>query len=383
MYSLNELAQKLEAWTVREALPLWQRVGLDPERKGHYECLKEDGNPDLESNVRVRVQARQAFVYATASYRGWCKGEETARQLLTFMEQHAAHPSAGGGFTHLLDANFTVIDTRQDLYDHAFAVLAYAWAYRAFGDLNYLARSEALVAHLDARFSADYGGWLEGDYEYSVRRQNPHMHLLETMLALYDATGEAKWLGRAGELVTLFESRFYDSDQQVLFEFFEHDWSRSASPQGQQVEPGHMMEWVWLLDWYSRRSGRPLDKYTQALFRKGLEIGMSDSGLLYDAVEPGGRVLKGTKRCWGITELIKAALVRARAGDADAEQVAARGLHNLFEYYLCAPTPGAYVDQRDERDQVSVGTAPASTLYHLLVLLAEVQDYVRAGKRDI
>ncbi|MDQ2076056.1 AGE family epimerase/isomerase [Marinimicrobium sp. ABcell2] len=375
-HSLNELARRLEEWTVRDALPLWQRVGTHPERKGHYESLNEDGSPAVDSNVRVRVQARQAFVYAIASYRGWCRGEEMARQLIAFMEDHTAHPSAGGGFTHLLDANFTVIDARQDLYDHAFAVLAYAWGYRAFGDLSYLASAEALVAHLDARFGADFGGWLEGDYRYTYRRQNPHMHLLEAMLALYDATSQAKWLARAGELVSLFESRFFDPDRQVLFEFFEPDWSRSDSQEGQQVEPGHMMEWVWLLDWYSRRSGRSVDTYTQALYRKGLEIGLSESGLVYDAVTPDGQVLKGTKRCWGITELIKASLVRARAGDPDAEQVAARALHNLFEYYLCASTPGAYVDQRDERDEISVSTAPASTLYHLLVLLAEVQDYV-------
>lgn len=374
--ALIDAAQRLENWMVQDALPLWLELGLSPEHGGHYEGLTRDGKPDLESTVRVRVQARQAFVFALASHRGWCQGEAAARQLLEFIETRTAHPSAGGGFTHLLDQNFAIVDQRQDLYDHAFSVLAYAWCYRAFGDAHYLVRVEALVAHLDRRFGADYGGWIEGDYDYPYRRQNPHMHLLEAMLALHDATGEAKWLARAGELFSLFESRFYDPEQRVLFEFFQNDWRLSEDAAGQQVEPGHMMEWVWLLDWYSRRTGRPVERYTQALYRRGLEIGRSESGLLYDAVTPRGERIKATKRCWGITELIKASLVRARSGDADAEQKAADGIDNLFRYYLCAATPGAYVDQRDQEDRICVDTAPASTLYHLVVLLAEVRDYV-------
>src|SRR5690606_16657925 len=125
--SLIDAACKLERWIVQDALPLWRRLGMDPEHKGHYEGLNKDGSPDLESNIRVRVQARQAFVYAIATYRGWCDGEQPARQLMSFIETRTAHPDAGGGFTHLLDRDFAIIDTRQDLYDHAFSVLAYAW----------------------------------------------------------------------------------------------------------------------------------------------------------------------------------------------------------------------------------------------------------------
>lgn len=376
--SLFDAARKLERWMVEDALPLWQRLGLNSEHGGHYEGLNSDGSIDRESTVRVRVQARQAFVYAIASQRGWCDGEARARQLLNFIETRTAHSSAGGGFTHLMDANFAVIDQRQDLYDHAFSVLAFAWGYRAFGDEHYLAQAEALVAHLDRRFGAAYGGWLEGDYDYTHRRQNPHMHLLEAMLALYDATGNGKWLGRAGELFSLFETRFYDPEQQVLFEFFQADWTLSEGEAGRVVEPGHMMEWVWLLDWYGRRSGRPVEQYTRTLYRKGLAIGLSESGLIFDAVEPDGKLIKATKRCWGITELVKASLVRARAGDEDGELRAAQALNNLFDYYLCpAETPGAYVDQRGEQDEITEAKAPASTLYHFLVLLAEVQDYVQ------
>ncbi len=136
-----------------------------------------------------------------------------------------------------------------------------------------------------------------------------------------------------------------------------------------------MMEWVWLLDWYHRRTGRPVAHYTKALYVRGLEIGMDKSGLLFDAVSYTGEVIDPNKRCWGITELIKASLVQIREGNSDAEAIAIKGVDDLFTYYLCASTPGSYVDQRGANDEVVVDVAPASTLYHLIVAAMELLDH--------
>ena len=376
--TIKSAAERLENWITEHSLPLWQRRGLNQVHGGHIEQLNADGEIDQEANIRVRVQARQAFAFAFSTARGWCQAEPEARQLMRFIEQQTARPSAGGGFTHLLSPGFEVIDTKQDLYDAAFLLLAYVWCYRAFGDAAYLRGASDLVTHLDCRFSSDCGGWIEGDYPHQQRRQNPHMHLFEAMMALYEASGEARWLARAGELFALFQTRFYDPEREVLFEFFNDDWTLKHQPEKAPLEPGHMMEWVWLLDWYHRLSGHPVEHYTEALYRRGLELGQVASGLLWDEVTLEGTVLKATKRCWGLTELIKASLVRARAGDPEAEPRAAKAIDDLFRYYLCASTPGAYMDQRGARDEVVVDKAPASTLYHLVVLTAEVVDYAGA-----
>ena len=375
---LNAQAQRLENWLKNDAIPLWLARGVNPENGVNYERLLANGEVDVDSSVRVRVQARQAFFFAVAADRGWCNsGAAVAQRLLAYVQEHAAHPTSGGGYTHLLDKHYTVVDTKQDLYDHAFFLLANAWVYRVSGDKNALAEAEKLVTHLDATFGSAVGGWIEGDYPYACRRQNPHMHLFEAFLALYDATGEAKWLARVGELFALFQTRFFDAEQQVLFEFFEEDWTLCADAKGDVVEPGHMMEWVWLLDWYSRRSGRPVAHYTQVLYAKGLQIGMATSGLLFDAVAPDGRVIDSKKRCWGIAELIKASLVQIRAGNPNAEAIAIKGVDDLFTYYLCASTPGSYVDQRGANDEVVVDVAPASTLYHLIVAAIELVDHCK------
>ena len=374
---LKAQAVRLENWLKNDAIPLWLARGLNPQNGVNYERFLASGEIDFDSSVRVRVQARQAFFFALAADRARCdQGKEVAPRLLDYVKQNAAHPSAGGGYMHLLDKNYQVVDRKQDLYDHAFFLLANAWVYRACGDKSALAEAEKLVAHLDAKFGSVFGGWIEGDYPYACRRQNPHMHLFEAFLALYDATGDAKWLARVGELFALFQAHFFDAEKHVLFEFFEENWHLCRDAKGEVVEPGHMMEWVWLLDWYSRRSGRPVTQYTKALYEKGLQIGMDQSGLLFDAVAPDGRVIDPKKRCWGITELIKASLVQIREGNPKAEAIAIKGVDDLFTYYLCASTPGSYIDQRGAADEIVVDFAPASTLYHLIVAAVELIDHV-------
>lgn len=381
--ALRAAASRLESWIKNDALPLWLARGIDPLTHANYERLDNTGATDKQANVRVRVQARQAFFFASAYTRGWCEqGAETAKNLLAFVDRVATHPTADAGFVHLLDKQFNVIDTKQDLYDHAFFLLANAWCYRALGDKAYLDRSDALIAHLDNQFSTLNGGWTEGDYDYECRRQNPHMHLFEAFLALHDATGEAKYLARATEMFGLFQARFFDEKKGVLFEFFDDEWTRLNNAKGDVVEPGHMMEWVWLLDWYHRRSGRPVAKYTNILYTRALDIGQAPSGLLYDAVAPDGTVIDARKRCWGITELIKASLVQIREGNPVAEAVAVKAVDDLFTYYLCTETAGSYVDQRGPNDEVVVDTAPASSLYHLMVAALELVDHFELAAKQ-
>jgi hypothetical protein len=73
-------------------------------------------------------------------------------------------------------------------------------------------------------------------------------------------------------------------------------------------------------------------------------------------------------------------LVQIRASNPAAEAIAIKGVDDLFTYYLCAPTPGSYVDRRGAQDEVVVGVAPASSLYHLSVAAVELIDHCRGDK---
>lgn len=374
--------QRLVEWFKQEALPLWSTVGINPDNLGSYERLDASGKPDLDVNLRVRVQARQMFTYSVAHYFGWTDvAPQVVKGLAQFVDNFGRHPS-GQGYVHLLNANYEVIDSKQDLYDHAFFLLSLSWRYRAFNDDESKMEAEELVAFLDEKFGQKCGGWSEGDYDAPCRRQNPHMHLFEAFMSWYEASGDASWLARAGEMFALFETRFFDESENVLLEFFNDDWTPLAGDKGRIVEPGHMFEWVWLLRWYQACSGREVSRYADALFQKGLEIGLNQNGLAYDAVTADGKVLDATKRCWPLIELVKAGLVQATAGHEQGEQIAADALERLIDRYLVSSTPGAYIDQLNANDEVSVDVAPASTLYHLIVVAVEAQDYLQQLEMD-
>lgn len=375
---LHKAATQYIQWLEQEALPLWATKGIRSEG-GHFERLSADGEPDLSSPVRVRVQARQIYTFAQAYRKGWCvNGLALAEGLLAFCEQSARAESAPQGYIHTLTPDFTPLDTKIDLYDHAFFLLAYAALFSASGDTQYLQRAEQLWQWLDTHFKSPYGGWLEGDYPAEHRRQNPHMHLFEAFLSLYEASQNAAWLSPAEDIFSLFKQHFFDKNFGIVREFFTDDWQPAAGEAGRAVEPGHSLEWVWLLHKYESLTGQDMSAWVTPLYEQAYKIGFTQSGLMYDVTDLEGKPLAQTKRTWPMTEAIKANISQAKAGVKNAEQRAADAINSLFKFYLSVPVGGSWVDLRGDQDEIANRFAPASTFYHLMCASLEVSDYCGA-----
>lgn len=375
-------SERFVNWMVKDALPLWLDKGMKA-GAGHYERLQASGRPDTAAPVRARVQARQAYAFAVAHGSGWANGAaDAALNLYRFYESKARHPREEVGYIHLLNADFEPLNIKQDLYDHAFFLLALSALYRITDEPMYLIRANSIMAWLDRKFGSYVGGWLEGDYRASCRRQNPHMHLFEAFMSLYECSDDERWLARAGEVFSLFQGRFYDAKFNVVREFFNDDWAPLESDRGRIIEPGHMMEWVWLLRWYERLSKRSVSEWADALYIKANAIGFNKNGLMYDELDISGEAKIKTKRSWPMTEVIKANIAQARAGVEGAEERAAAAINILFSYYLDVPIAGSWIDQRGKNDEVLVNIAPASTFYHIIVACKEVADYCSSRYRQ-
>src|SRR5262249_55423778 len=148
-------------------------------------------------------------------------------------------------------------DERKELYAHAFAVFALAHYARALGETQALDEARGVLALLRERVSAPAGGWFEcADRDWaplaSPRLQNPHMHLLEALLALDEVAPDPDARGMADEIFALCADRFVDRAQGCLGERFDARWRPLADAEARQVEPGHHFEWVWLLHAYAR-----------------------------------------------------------------------------------------------------------------------------------
>ena len=375
------------AWC-KTALRFWAENGCDP-RGGVYEHLFMDGTPDADHLRRVRVQARYVYVYAHAAHLGWYEDSKTACDhawsFLTGPGFAGGDYIAGDGprgCAHLVTGIGAMHDDMRDTYAQAFVLLSGAWRYKAFNDDAALKIAEDTLAFLNTHLKAENGGWYEGLPKpvSSQRRQNPHMHLFEAFLALNELTGQAKYLEMAGAMFDLFEAHFFDPKRKALLEFFNPDWS-PENGDGGPTEPGHMMEWCWLLRVYERLSGRNMDAYANALFEGGMEYGLNPKlGLLCDAVELDGSPSKPTLRSWPQTELIKASVAQAAAGQLEYLGDAAKGIRALMRYYLDVPVKGGWADKLNPEGEIISQVMPTSTFYHLFCAAVEADALAKSLK---
>jgi mannose/cellobiose epimerase-like protein (N-acyl-D-glucosamine 2-epimerase family) len=365
----QEIVETLKTLMTDHSLPLWSREGWDPATGGFVERLDIGGRADRFAPRRVRVQARQIYCFAKAAQLGWYpEGREIAMKGLEYLLAKANSPDGRPGFVHLLDPDGSAINLARDTYDHAFVLLALATVFQLSRDAQVGGEIKSLVAFLDSDLRSPNGGFLEGLPSKLPRRQNPQMHLFEAMIATFEATGDPVYQNRAGDLFRLFIANLYDSRRQVLGEYFEEDWSRVEPV---SVEPGHQAEWVWLLKGFERITGCPTGRHRSQLLASALRYRDEVTGCLFDEGDAGGNIQKFTRRLWPQTEIAKAWIAQAEAGEAGAADEALQALDRLYQHYLRHPVLGGWYDQFDRDNRSLVDFIPASSFYHVICAIAE------------
>ena len=363
---------RLKTWVTETALPLWASLGFDRHHGGFHERLKSDGTPDLAADKRVRVQARQIYVYSQAAVLGWFPyGRQVALEALEFMVSRGRSPDGRPGFVHLLRPDGGVADPLRDTYDHAFLLLALAWLHRASGDAQVAALIEETLAFVDEDLTTPDGSLLEGIPESLPRRQNPHMHMFEAMLALHEAVAHPESFKRAAQLRALMEERFFDPETCTVGEYFTDGWRRVPGAEGDSVEPGHLAEWTWLLRQHERLTGVAPAALPTRLLEAALRWADEKTGFLIDEADRRGPVRRDSRRAWPQTELAKAWMGEAEAGIAGAAEKARTTLAMLATHYLDNPFEGGWTDQFDADGRPLTADVPASTFYHVFCAIAE------------
>jgi mannose/cellobiose epimerase-like protein (N-acyl-D-glucosamine 2-epimerase family) len=365
------IVKTLKALMVEHSLPLWSREGWDQAAGGFVEKLDLEGRADRAAPRRVRVQARQIYCFAKAAELGWYpEGRGIATKGLDYLLAKAKSPDGRPGFVHLLDRDGSTLNALRDSYDHAFVLLALSTVYQLTGDAQVSGQIKSLIGFLDSNLRSPHGGFTEGIPPTLPRRQNPQMHLFEAMIATFEATADPAFQNRAGDLYSLFVANLFDPQRQVLGEYFEDDWSKIEPV---CVEPGHQAEWVWLLKGFERITGCPTARYRSQLLASALRYRDDATGCLFDEGDASGNIKKFTRRCWPQTEIAKAWIAQAEAGESGAADEARGALTRLHRHYLCHPVSGGWYDQFDRDNRSLVDTIPASSFYHILCAIAEAE----------
>ena len=354
---------RLKAWLLDCAYPLWWTQGYDHVHGGFHETLALDGTP-VEAQRRARVQPRQIFAFAVAGELGWDGPWKEAMQAgLEWYQAHYFRPD--GLIRTLVATDGATLDDRVALYDQAFGLFALATAYEVLGKpVSLMQRADALLVGLKAMLPHPIAGFEEANPRVLPLLSNPHMHLFEASLAWTEAGGGPQWRALADEIATLALTKFIDPVSGGLREYFDGDWNATAGLDGRIIEPGHQFEWAWLLLRWSALAQRP-DAAAAArrmiLIAEGHGVDPA-RGVAMNQLLDNMSVHDAQARLWPQTERIKAHLL-----GGSAEGVAA-GIDGLLKYFD-VPTPGLWRDRLNADGSWVEEPSPASSFYHIVCAL--------------
>jgi len=361
-------AKRLRHWLFEAALPLWWRLGADHALGGYHERIDFNGRP-VTLPRRSRVAARQAFCYSEAGRLGWNgPWREAGRHALSFLRERFAQ--SDGTVISTVDQDGSILDATFDLYNQAFALLAYACGHGMLDSSGvWQSRAYTLVQTLRRDFAHPAGGFREDRDGCLVLRSNPHMHLLEAALAWLIIDPNPMWRDMADEIATLCLDRFIDHDTAALREFFACDWTPVRGIQGEVLEPGHHYEWAFLLDRWAKLTGRERSPEVPKLIAfadaKGLD---RKRRVAINSIRLDGSVADPVARLWPQTERIRAYLINRHDGD---EARLFEAIETLFRY-LDAPLFGLWYENLAADGQFVAEAAPATSLYHIVGAIAEL-----------
>jgi len=375
-HSLEQPSIGLQTWLKSEALPLWQANGVDRTHGGFVEWIDPDGRP-LTGPKRCYPQARQIYVFVQAGLMGW-DGPwlETVEQGLSFFLR--AFFRADGLVRLRVSADGSAEDETPRLYDQAFALLALATALRVLPHRSDLeARARVLRDKLFADRRVPAGGFIEvvGHPYYA----NPNMHLLEAALAWVEVSDDPAWGAMADEIAGLALAKYIDRDRGFLREYFDSAWTPTPGNDGRLIEPGHQLEWAWLLMGWSRlRERHEAIAPAERLYAAG-KMGVDETrGVAINALWDDFTVRDANARLWPQTEWMKAAVAMARLAEPDAARQSefrsdiAAAVRALGQY-LDTPVPGLWRDVCRTDGSFAEAPSPATSFYHIVCAIAELR----------
>lgn len=369
--SLTASCDTLRSWLLGPAATLWLDRSLDRRSGGFFDQLSFEDAANACDFKRLRVCARQIFVFAELARSGVPDAKAAMAHGLDYLFTRLRHPA--GGFIRSTRLDGSSLDETRDLYDHAFVVFALSSAYRLTGDTALLDEARGVLRLVAGEMSHPAGGFIEALPPARPRRQNPHMHLLEACLAWAAQVPDPQFTLLAQDLITLFERQFYHADSGILFEFFDDDWSLPSDPAGLQLEPGHHFEWIWLLGEAGRiglaSAGR---REIACRLAATANRGFGSAGLPYGAlrIDPAGKAVASDTACriWVVTEWLRACLVEPDNGVGSAGPAL-----SWLQAFLDVPVKGLWHERCDaDTGSFAVEPVKASSLYHIVSALTPI-----------
>lgn len=381
---IKTLSSDLTGWLVGSALPLWASHGVDPETGACFEAINLETANGTGSTCRARVVPRQIYSFLEGTRLGWT-GPGAAIATALFDWYLDTYLLDNGFYAASADRGDRVTDTTIDLYNQAFSLFGFAQVAAALPGRGDIAAKHAtdLLNRLRDTLRHSEAGFREAVPDRLPLRSNPHMHLFEACLAWEGVSDDPVWGDLADEIAELALTRFIDPVSGGLREFFGPDWAPFDGDEGRTMEPGHQFEWAWLLvGWGRSRGDAGALIAARRLYDIAWTYGIDESrGVAFMALNSGFTVRDPLARLWGQTEWIKAAIALAQVSSGPER---AAYLSDLTEavgalrVFLDSAPEGLWQDKLSPDGSFVSEPAPASSLYHIVCAIAELNAFARS-----
>jgi mannose/cellobiose epimerase-like protein (N-acyl-D-glucosamine 2-epimerase family) len=323
---------------------------------------------------------------------------ESMRRVADFALAHFRDPEHGGWFFSVAPDG-SVIDDSKDSYSFAFAMFGFSHAARVTGDPRYLAAALQALADIKQKMNNPAGFyWLTKTRDFSQSKatlsQNPMLHLYESLLALYEATGNKEYLQQAQVHIESVFSRLFDKQQGVISGYYGPDWKPLPHDPNGYVDVGDQIEWAY---WWSRGveygfPARDLANYGKPLLETGLRVGYDHSeGGIFPGMDAAGATLRERKKLWQQCELMRTLMNWAvRQGRSDLWPLFEQTSGMFRQHFADAEFGGYFRPYRDTKNPEPATDIykNADDTYHVcsmysegLRLAGELNQYGLFGKR--
>lgn len=298
---------------------------VDP-KGGFFQHFRDDGSIYDRATRHLVSSTRFVFNYAMAAQRlGRASDLERVQHGLDYLTQR--HRTEHGYAWVLNDEG--VVDATNHAYGLAFVMVAGATALMAGVEDGRTVLNDGydlLERHFWLPEQGLYADEASPDFSEigAYRGQNANMHACEAMLWAFEATGEQRFLDRAGQLaenITLRQAKLaggliwehYHADWSVDWDYNRDDPKHLFRPWG--FQPGHQTEWSKLLlilhrhapqDWHITRARELFDV---AMVRSWDQ---QHGGIAY-GFDPDGQICDGDKYFWVQAESFAAAWLLFKA----------------------------------------------------------------------
>jgi mannobiose 2-epimerase len=264
-----EFATEAAAYSTRlseKILPYWYDTTPDRSHGGYL--LADDGRGRRVAREKQLVgQARLIWTFSHVHRKGFSTPArnylQAAETGYRFLVDHFLDREHGGYFWRT-DLEGKVMTDRKILYGEAFAIYALVEYHRASGESEPLRQAMDLYRLLQSRAHDERApGWFEhftrdwqpimdpkSNAEVEVagyKSANAHLHLMEALAELFDATGDPSVKVSLAEALEVNATYFYPKAAGRSAFHRKPDWSEVTDPKSAGLSYGHNVEFAWLM----------------------------------------------------------------------------------------------------------------------------------------